>query len=358
MKNPLYDFLKSQILQYGLMDVGQYMSIVLGHPEHGYYIKKDPFGKDGDFTTSPEISQMFGEMLGVWAAHLWMQIGSPERFILLECGSGRGTLMSDIMRATAHVKGFHEACNIHLLEISPVLKEKQAQELEQYKVFWHDNLVSVPDDVPLIVIGNEFLDVLPVRQLVKVSSGWCERVVVYTENNGFHWGVVEAVPLLLGFLPDDLVDVPDGSVFEVSLSRILFIQNLCSLIKKSGGGALFIDYGHEHSGCGDTFQALYDHEYVSVFEHIGSADLTSHVDFEQISNIVSSEGLVLWELIHQGAFLEGLGISARAAYLQTKADNSQKKDIEKALHRLTHPDEMGKLFKVISFGEILHNETA
>jgi len=167
----------------GYMDLGEYMSLCLSHPEHGYYMTRDPFGQKGDFTTAPEISQMFGEMIGVWVADTWIKMGSPKKIIILECGPGRGTLMADAMRVTKNVDGFHDAVQLHLLEMSPVLKDIQKDSLKEYGATWHSEPESVPTDSPLIVIGNEFLDALPVRQLVFTETGWQEKVVKININD-------------------------------------------------------------------------------------------------------------------------------------------------------------------------------
>jgi NADH dehydrogenase [ubiquinone] 1 alpha subcomplex assembly factor 7 len=177
MPNPLEEILMRQIAQHGPMDVGQFMATALGHPEYGYYMTRDPFGPAGDFVTAPEVSQLFGEMIGVWAADVWMQMGAPARFVLLECGPGRGTLMADILRATRGVSGFSAAAQVCLLEMSPVLRKMQARALDGVDVRWCDSLTDVPEGAPVIVIGNEFLDALPFRALQKGVDGWGERVV-------------------------------------------------------------------------------------------------------------------------------------------------------------------------------------
>jgi NADH dehydrogenase [ubiquinone] 1 alpha subcomplex assembly factor 7 len=333
----LGEYLKQHISQNGPIDVGQFMGLCLGHPEHGYYMKRDPFGAGGDFTTAPEISQMFGEMIGVWAADTWMKMGSPSHFILLECGPGRGTLMADLLRGTKHVPGFHAACKVHLLEMSPVLKEMQREALKGYEVRWHETLADMPRNHPVIVIANEFLDALPFRQFEKTKEGWRERYVGYSPSRGFHYMYV-ATPMSF--------DV-DGSVFEISPARVHFLQNINDILKAADGAALFIDYGHAKSAAGDTFQALYKHQYVPVFEHAGDADLTSHVDFEPLKAVSEETGLKVYGPKTQGEFLKALGIEARAIILSEKASEAQRGDIENALRRLIAPDQMGELFKVM-----------
>jgi NADH dehydrogenase [ubiquinone] 1 alpha subcomplex assembly factor 7 len=340
----LAEYLKQHIEQNGPVDVGHFMAVCLGHPEHGYYMKQDPFGASGDFTTAPEISQMFGEMIGVWTADMWRKLGNPAMFTLLECGPGRGTLMGDLMRATTNVPGFHGACKIHLLEISPVLKEIQKRALAEYEVQWHETLEKIPRNHPVIVIANEFLDALPFRQFEKTNEGWRERYVGYSESRGFHFLHV-ATPM----------QFEGAGVFEVSPARVHFMQNIGDLLKAAGGVGLFIDYGHDKSAGGDTFQALYKHQFVSPFEHVGDADLTSHVDFEPLKAACEEAGLQAHGPIEQGKFLNVLGIEQRAHILKEKATVEQRADLENALHRLTASDQMGKLFKVmgLSHGKTL-----
>lgn len=339
MAKTLKDIIRSQITQYGPMDIGQFMALCLGHPEHGYYMKQDPFGSVGDFTTAPEVSQMFGEMIGAWVCDLWIQMGQPEKLTLLECGPGRGTLMSDLMRVTARAPHFKDACAVHLLEISPFLKTKQAELLAAYNPAWHEGLDSVPTDAPVIVIGNEFLDALPFRQLMKIDEQWVERVVG-VEVDQFVFGLKKTA-----LRPDSSIRAHDGDMFEIAPARLSFVEGVSDLIKTAGGAALFLDYGHIKSGTGDTFQAVHKHEYVSPLENVGNADLTSHVDFEALGAVDAQ----VFGPVEQGAFLKKLGIETRAASLTKKADDKQAKHIQSGLHRLTHSDEMGTLFKVIGF---------
>jgi NADH dehydrogenase [ubiquinone] 1 alpha subcomplex assembly factor 7 len=336
--NSLEKVILSQIEQHGPMEIGQFMSLALGHPEYGYYMKQDPFGRSGDFVTAPEVSQMFGEVLGAWTAHSWMQMGSPDSFVLLECGPGRGTLMADVMRATKNVPVFHDACQLHLLEMSPVLRDVQGKTLADYTPQWHNVLDEVPQGLPIIVLANEFLDALPFRQLVYLEGAWHERVVgVLGDQLAF---VTKPCPKALW--PQFGAPQADD-VFEFSTARISFVEQLCQRMKADQGAALFIDYGHGKSAFGDTFQAMKGHEYVSVLEDVGNADLTSHVDFEPLLTLAAAQDVKAEPLMEQGAFLKMLGIEARATYLRDKGAEN----IEKDLHRLIDPDEMGSLFKVM-----------
>jgi NADH dehydrogenase [ubiquinone] 1 alpha subcomplex assembly factor 7 len=328
------EILKNLIREKGPIDIAEFMGLALGHPAHGYYMKGDPFGARGDFTTAPEISQMFGEMVAAWIMDVWQQMGSPV-FTLLECGPGRGTLMADIMRATKNVPGFHDSAKVHLLEISPALRAMQAAALENYAPEWHVNLETLPDR-PMIVVANEFLDALPVRQLIHTADGWKERVVGIANGN-FAFDTKE--------LPFNLpVDAAEGAIFEISPVRSQFVTDL---VKKLNGAALIIDYGHSESGIGDTLQALKSHKYISPLEEIGNADLTTHVDFHAVKLAAEAAGAEVSGPVEQGAFLKDLGIGQRAEILTLRATPAQKFDIEKALQRLVDPSQMGSLFKVM-----------
>ncbi|HQX28323.1 MAG TPA: SAM-dependent methyltransferase, partial [Alphaproteobacteria bacterium] len=330
----LEEILKNLIREKGPIDIAEFMGLALGHPAHGYYMKGDPFGARGDFTTAPEISQMFGEMVAAWIMDVWQQMGSPV-FTLLECGPGRGTLMADIMRATKNVPGFHDSAKVHLLEISPALRAMQAAALENYAPEWHVNLETLPDR-PMIVVANEFLDALPVRQLIHTADGWKERVVGIVNGN-FAFDTKE--------LPFNLpVDAAEGAIFEISPVRSQFVTDL---VKKLNGAALIIDYGHSESGIGDTLQALKSHKYISPLEEIGNADLTTHVDFHAVKLAAEAAGAEVSGPVEQGAFLKDLGIGQRAEILTLRATPAQKFDIEKALQRLVDPSQMGSLFKVM-----------
>lgn len=345
---PLENFIKTQIREAGPMDVARFMTLALCHPEHGYYTRGEAFGADGDFTTAPEISQMFGEIIGVWAADLWQKSGAPDRFTLLECGPGRGTLMVDLLRGTKNVAGFHEALSVHMVEVSPALREKQVAALRGVGVTHHDTIASVPDDAPVIVIANEFLDALPVRQLVWQDGAWHERVLGLDDNDGLIWGVVQADPLLVKGLPGA---VEEGAVLEIAPAREAFIRDTADLLKQATGAALFIDYGYDaNPAYGDTLQAVQSHEPVSLLQEIGRSDLTAHVDFSSLAQVAQGEGLQVTDIITQGDFLRRCGIEQRAQALIATGGASEQ--VESALQRLTTAEQMGALFKVmgISYG--------
>ncbi len=321
--------LETLIRQNGPMDVGTFMGLVLGH----YYATRDPFGVRGDFTTAPEISQMFGEMIGVFLADAWTKTGAPGKFTLAEAGPGRGTLMADILRATAKVPGFHEAMQIHLLEMSPVLIEKQREMLKEYPVTWHETLESLPQEVPVFLVANEFLDALPIRQYIRRDGKWFLRVVGL-ENGHLVFGMTE---LLSHPLPSALTEGRDGDIAEYSPARESFVGDVAAMIKRCRGVALFIDYGHDHFGFGDTLQAVREHRFVGVLDHVGEADLTSHVDFGSLKN-AAGDMVAVHGPTGQGDFLKRLGMGLRAGRLNQPEE----------YHRLTAPDQMGTLFRVMA----------
>jgi NADH dehydrogenase [ubiquinone] 1 alpha subcomplex assembly factor 7 len=344
--NALGAILAAEIAAQGPISIEDFMSRALGDPLHGYYMKQDPFGAAGDFTTAPEISQMFGEMIGLCLADHWLRAGSPSSFILCECGPGRGTLMADLWRATKIVPGFHDAAQIVLVETSPVLRAKQVETLKAVGV---DALhVSALHDVPpgpLWLVANEFFDALPIRQFVKMQTGWHARLV----------GLDEAGALQLGLAPEPYAPItlaaPDGSVLEVMVAGLAFMKALAQRIAFEGGLALIIDYGHRESGFGDTLQAMRRHECVAVLDAPGDCDLTAHVDFAALARVAVASGADVYGPQTQGAFLKALGIEARAAKLRDKAEKPQ--DIDAALARLTAMDVrgMGELFKVLAIGQ-------
>ena len=350
----LEEHLRVLIRENGPLDVGTFMALAVNH----YYATRDPFGTAGDFTTAPEISQMFGEMLGAWAADTWMRLGRPAPFALIECGPGRGTLIADALRVTRKVPGFHAALQVHLIETSPALKEKQNALLREYNPRWHDAL-DVPiirsSDHPIILLANEFLDALPVRQIQFSKGHWHERMIGL-EGEDFIFGLSPS-PCSLRSLSLSPACGGEGSrergrenehdIFEFSPARTSFIESVCSLLKKNTGAALFIDYGHDVSACGDTLQAVKHHKFVPVFLEIGEADLTSHVDFGALVNVAKKCGVAVSGPLGQGAFLENLGTRERAAMLSNSATPEQKQDVASALERLTAPAQMGTLFRVM-----------
>ncbi|HEV7260633.1 MAG TPA: class I SAM-dependent methyltransferase [Bosea sp. (in: a-proteobacteria)] len=331
----------------GPMPVSRYMALCLGHPRHGYYMTRDPFGAAGDFTTAPEISQMFGEMLGLWAAHLWQAMGAPPRFALVEIGPGRGTLMADMLRATRIVPGFHEAASIHLVETSPVLRDIQRATLAgRAEAHWHDR-VGPALDGPVIVIANELLDALPLDQFVMTRDGWRERLVGLDAAGELVFGLAgEAFP--------DQASLPaagqEGVVLEQPAAAISIVSEVADHVARTGGAALFIDYGSLHSGFGDTLQAMRRHQFVDPLAEPGEADLTVHVDFARMAQAGLRSGAAAHGPATQRDFLLALGLAERAQALSRKATPVQAQAIGAAFDRLTECDEtgMGDLFKVLA----------
>lgn len=316
--------LKNMIVENGPMDVGTFMNLAIGH----YYSTRDPFGVQGDFTTAPEISQMFGEMLGVCLADAWLKMGSPNPVTLVEAGPGRGTLMADLLRAMKSVPGFLDAAQIHLMEMSPVLKEHQKKALKDYTVTWHETLDTIPQQGPFFFVANEFLDALPMRQFQFMKGAWHERVIG-SDNDGFFVGLIPT--------DQDLPAGKEGAVFEVSPQRENFVSAVTERLHETGGVALLIDYGHDQGGFGDTLQAVKDHQFTDILRNVGEADLTSHVDFGAVKN--AAKGVTVYGPIGQGDFLKNMGIEIRAERLGQQAE----------LERLTAPEQMGDLFRVIGF---------
>ncbi|SMR83247.1 SAM-dependent methyltransferase, MidA family [Aliiroseovarius halocynthiae] len=338
--NALEKQLIGRISKSGPISIADYMAECLLHPEHGYYATRDPLGVDGDFTTAPEISQMFGEMLGLCLAKAWMDQGAPSPFALAELGPGRGTLMADILRATKGVPGFHAAAKLHLVEASPVLRTRQIERLAPHTVTHHDSIGSLPD-APVFLVANEFFDALPIRQYQRDGDGWRECQVGLGDD-ALTMGLT--APLPVPTLADRLADTQDGDVVEICAPAQGVMSKLASFIDTHGGAALIIDYGDWRS-IGDTFQALKNHTPVSVLDTPGQADLTAHVDFEALARAAAP--LTAHQMTPQGVFLERLGITARAQALADRLSGDALNSHITAHRRLTHPDEMGTLFKVL-----------
>ena len=343
---PLEAELRSIIAIDGPIPVDRYMELCLGHPQHGYYVTRDPFGAAGDFVTAPEVSQMFGELIGAWAAAVWRQMGAPARINLIELGPGRGTLMADALRAAKALPEFHAAVSVHLVEISPVLHALQEKTLANAEVplAWHHGIEDVPEG-PAIAIANEFVDALPVSQFIKDRDGWHVRMV----------GVVDD-RLAFVAAPDPVVgqavagdDTPAGTILERRHDRPVSL--LARRIAEHGGAALVIDYGHAASSFGDTLQAVRGHRFVSPLESPGEADLTTQVDFAAVAVSAQRQGAAVHGPVGQGDLLRFLGIEQRAARLKGKATPQQAADIDAALVRLTAPDQMGELFKVLAIAD-------
>jgi len=345
---PLGEILARRIRETGPLTVAEFMGEALGHPEHGYYATRDPFGRRGDFITAPEISQTFGELIGLWAATVWDSLGRPPRIVLAELGPGRGTLMADALRAARVWPEFEKAVELHLVETSPVLRRMQAEMLGGAEPAWHDDFDSLPDG-PLVAIANEFLDALPIHQLVRTEEGWRERMVTLDETGRqLAFAVAAEETKFSKEVPLRFANAPIGSIFELSPHAVSIALRLAMRLARGGGAALFVDYGHFLSACGDTLQAVRNHQRHDPLTDPGTADLTAHVDFGMLADVLTAGGAAVHGPVTQGSFLRALGIEKRAEMLIGRATAAQANDIRIAIARLTAGDQMGMLFKVLA----------
>ncbi len=338
----------AMIQETGPMSVAEYMHLCLNDPRHGYYPNQTAIGREGDFITAPEISQMFGELIGIWVLAIWQAIGKPNPFILAEAGPGKGTLMADLLRATAKHPGFNGCAKIKLIETSSAMIKEQKDRLSGHldNIEWLDNLDQL-EDLPLILIANEFLDVLPFRQFIKTKKGWFEHCIGLNENGRPEWVTGTAMPDLQK-MPETANSASDGSVFEMSPAREAWMQLLSERIVKFGGGALLIDYGHARSQFGATFQAVRDHKQVDPLETAGLADLTAHVDFAALQRVSTEAGALASQILTQGEFLQMMGLAERAGTLGADKSTKQQVEIRSQAERLVMPEQMGSLFKVMA----------
>jgi SAM-dependent MidA family methyltransferase len=350
--SPLQSEIKKLITSSGPMPVWRYMELCLTHPEHGYYIARDPLGREGDFTTAPEVSQMFGELLGLWAASVWKAMGSPPLLRLIELGPGRGTMMADALRALRVLPPLFQALSLHLVEINPVLRAKQKSMLRGISnIAWHDSIDDVPDG-PAIIFANEYFDVLPIHQAVRGETGWNERVVEIDDDGELAFGVaLEPIPRFEILLPPLLRAAPLGAVFEWRPDAE--IMKIASRVRDQDGAALIIDYGHLRSDAGDTLQAIVRHSFADPLRNPGHADVTAHVDFQALVRAAEDIGVAVHGPVPQGEFLTRLGIETRALTLMAKASHEVSEDISGALRRLIGGGRggMGELFKVLAISE-------
>ena len=339
--NALAAQLIGRIQSAGPMSLADYMAECLLHPLHGYYTTATPIGAGGDFTTAPEISQMFGELLGLMLAQSWMDQGAPSPFTLAEPGPGRGTLMADIWRATARVPGFHAAARVHLIEASPRLRAQQAARLADARPQWCESFAALPD-APLWLIANEFFDALPIRQFQRAGQGWRERLVGL-KGGALTLGLGDEMPLAA--LPARFAQVAEGEIVELRPAARPVMAEIEARIRSHGGAAVIVDYGDWRSR-GDTFQAVAQHAFADPFADPGRADLTAHVDFEALA--LDAPALRASALIGQGALLRHLGIAERAARLARNLSGASLQAHEAGFLRLTEPTEMGTLFKALA----------
>ncbi len=338
---PLYRYLLARITEGGPIPLSEYMQTCLIHPEYGYYVTRDPLGAAGDFTTAPEISQMFGELLGLSLAQAWLDLGAPVPFALVELGPGRGTLMADMLRAAAKVPGFADAAQVHLIEVSAALRAAQRKTLQGIKVHWHERLAGVPD-LPIFLVANEFFDALPIRQMQRDGPGWRE-CCIGQQDGALAFGLGARMPVPA--LEYRLADTKDGDIVELCPAGADIVHEIGQRIAARGGAALIVDYGDWRT-LGDTFQALSGHAHTDPLAAPGAADLTAHVDFEALAEAATPAAHS--RLTPQGIFLERLGITRRAQALAGGLSGASLDAHVAAHRRLTHPAEMGTLFKVMA----------
>lgn len=345
--------IRQAIEEKGFITVAQFMSEAMYNIHEGYYIHHNPIGRNADFITAPEISQLFGEMLGVYCADLWIKMGSPKKFNLVEFGPGHATLMDDLLRATKNVRGFHQACNVHFVERNKRLISIQKAKLVNYdlSINWHDSVYTLSSDFPLIMVANEFFDCLPINQYIKSNNIWYEQAIGL---NGpefcfikfpIHSQLSEALNL-------EHPNAKDGAIVENCYPALEIIQHITKLLQKVSGSLLIIDYGYDYNSLqrisyNSTLQAVKEHKFHPIFNDIGRVDLTSHVDFFALRQSALANHCLAKESISQREFLFNLGIIFRAELLKSKANPSQAITIESGLRRLVDVDQMGKLFKVM-----------
>ncbi len=329
--------LKAEIAAAGPIDVAAFMTRCLHDPEDGYYATRPTLGERGDFITAPLVSQMFGELIGLWLVETWRGLGAPPRFVLAEGGPGDGALMADVLRAARLEPAFGAAAQLWLIEPSAPLRGFQAERLADTAPRWAASLAELPADAPLLLVANELLDCLPARQFQRTSRGWAERVVGLDQHGELAFGLRPTA------LPDAPEEAPVGTVIERSAAQEAFAAELTERLITQGGAALLIDYGRAAPGPGDTLQALNRHQKVCPLASPGEADLTVHADFPAVLAAARGAGANA-ALLTQSEFLRRLGIETRAAALQ-RARPDRAGTIARQLERLIAPDQMGELFK-------------
>jgi SAM-dependent MidA family methyltransferase len=346
--SPLQSEIKKLIKSSGPMPVWRYMELCLTHPQHGYYVSRDPLGREGDFVTAPEVSQMFGELLGLWAASVWKTMGSPASLRLVELGPGRGTMMADALRALRVLPPLYQTLTVHMVEINPVLREKQRETLSSVRnITWHDSIDDVVEG-PAIILANEYFDALPIHQAIKRETGWHERTIELDPDGKLSFGIsAEPLPRFEVLLPPLIRAAPVGAVFEWRPDSE--IMKIARRVRDQDGAALIVDYGHVRSDAGETFQAIARHSFTDPLKAPGLADVTAHVDFQALARAAEDLGARVHGPVTQGEFLTRLGIEQRALTLMAKASHEVSEDVSSALKRLIGGGRggMGSMFKVL-----------
>jgi NADH dehydrogenase [ubiquinone] 1 alpha subcomplex assembly factor 7 len=335
----------------GPLSIAAYMAMAQHDPADGYYARRHQIGAEGDFTTAPEISQIFGELIGLWCAELWHRLGSPDPVILAELGPGRGVLMNDLVRAAGTVPEFSRALRLHLLESSPALRTEQEKRLRQAQPVWVTRIEDLPDG-PMLLIANEFLDALPVRQFVRGKTYWSERMVALDCEDRFGDRLVfvngPESPAAAQLVPASLRHSPPGTVAEICPAALALASALGTRLRRYPGAALFVDYGYFPSAPGPTLRALRQHRPVAALTEPGTADLSAHVDFAAFAEAARTSGAEIHGPVTQGRFLAALGAELRLAALSARATPAQRGTLESGARRLLDPAEMGDLFKIMA----------
>jgi SAM-dependent MidA family methyltransferase len=344
----LKDKIKARIVSEGPISVAQYMTICLSDPDAGYYTTREPFGRGGDFITAPEVSQMFGELIGATLLSAYEAIGSPDQFELVELGPGRGTLMSDLLRMLALRPAFLKAARLNLVEMSPRLRKIQQETLKKspLKPEFRDMFQDVPEG-PMLLVANEFFDALPIHQFVKTPDGWLERQIGLDEGNELTFGVGSA-RLTESAIATSCATSPLGTILETQPAANAIAEDIGRRLAQCGGAAVFFDYGYLKTAAGDTLQALYKHAFDHVLANPGEADLTAHVNFEALTSAAIKGGAKALPAMTQGSFLLQAGLLERAGSLGTGKSHQEQEAIRDAVERLAAPDQMGELFKVLA----------
>ncbi|SEP35465.1 NADH dehydrogenase [ubiquinone] 1 alpha subcomplex assembly factor 7 [Rhodospirillales bacterium URHD0017] len=342
MSTELGRLIAQRIALTGPISLADFTAEALGHPRLGYYRKALPVGAAGDFTTAPEISQMFGELLGAWLAERWLAMGRPTGVRLVELGPGRGTLMADALRATRGVPGFHAALDLHLVEINEPLRALQGQALAAFKPTWHARFDDVPEG-PMLLVANEFFDALPVRQFEKTARGWSERMVGLADDGSLRLALAPGVTPYASAL----ADAPVGAQAEICEAGLALAAAIGERLGRHGGWALIVDYGHD-GALGASLQAVRGHRGADILDRPGETDLSAHVDFAALA---AATGRATFGPVGQGDFLRRLGIAERAGALKARASEAQRAAIDAASARLIAPDQMGTLFRVLAVGD-------
>ncbi len=345
--NALAERLARTIAAEGPLSITQFMTMAALDPQYGYYTTRDPLGVRGDFVTAPEISQVFGELLGLWCVQAWFDQGRPPHIRLVELGPGTGSLMEDVLRAAKLAPEFREAIEVVLVDASPALVVRQRQRLANAGVVvkWQSQFDDSLRDRPLFLVANEFFDALPIRQFVKIEGGWCENMVTLDASQNLALALSpDALPLAV---PASRGEATDGAFYEISPASTALVEDVARVIAAQGGAALIVDYGYSGAGFGDTLQAVGKHRFKNVLEAPGDIDLSAHVDFDALTRAAEHGGAASYGPIAQGEFLTGLGILDRMMALRRQNPGGQA-EIAAAVDRLINPDQMGTLFKALA----------